>query len=281
MLERTASSVSEILAMVHNILQTWGVSQAEANLYFRGVSRANHTLLPRLYRAENSSLEEETLFYRFQVQALSHLSQRPLNDWEWYFIAQHYGLPTRLLDWTENLFVALYFALYDVVRNKSFEEVISSQTTPLPESSETPDSPVIWILDADDLNDKITGQACCYIPDSNLTVQWLPDNVEKGNPQQVTYKDRILTNEKPLALLPPRTTNRIIAQQGVFTIHGAGTEPLEGYYGSEESHRLAKIIISPHSIGKIWRDLFLCGVHHFAIFPEMDKLSEYIVHILR
>jgi hypothetical protein len=281
MLERTASSVSEILVNVHEILQIWGISEADTDLYFRGINKASCTLLPRLYRPENLTLDERNLFYRFQVQALSHLSQRPSSDWEWYFIAQHYGLPTRLLDWTENLFVGVYFALYDIVRNKSFEEVISSQTAPLPESSGAQDGPVIWILDADDLNRVTAGDASSFIPEGDFTAEWLPENIEKGKPHQVDDEDGTVTNEKPIALLPPRTTNRIIAQQGVFTIHGTGVEPLESYYGSGESERLARIIISPQAVGKVWRDLLLCGVHHFAVFPELDKLSEYIVHILK
>ncbi len=86
---------------------------------YRGVKDVQYKLTPKIGRPDITWMddwdaEESRMFRMFQQRApffYSNSSSIPKDGWETLFFAQHYGLPTRLLDWTRNPLVALYFAV--------------------------------------------------------------------------------------------------------------------------------------------------------------------------
>ncbi len=90
-------------------------AEARGRWVFRGHSDAAYKLLPSVGRGAHTARSREkyesSLFEIFCREACGYLPNVPTDVWEWLSIAQHHGLPTRLLDWSHNPLVALYFAV--------------------------------------------------------------------------------------------------------------------------------------------------------------------------
>src|SRR5262245_25102096 len=218
--------------------------------FFRGHSNSDwhlhpvllrHCLLNKLTDALSNKLEH-ALYFEFRSRA-RELHGQSLSDWDVLFYMRHHGLATRLLDWTEVLGVAVYFALRD---------------------ASTSSSPCVWLLNPYALNEHSWKKHDLVAP------EYLPQG-DYGFSGYLTG-DRRFDWDKPVALYPLQRNPRLHAQQGYFTIHGNDTRPLDQIMPD-----VVKKVALPN---EAWEDakLFLldAGINEYLLFPDLDGLTRHL-----
>jgi len=189
------------------------------------------------------------MFRDFKLKSTAYLPAPPLHQVEWLFVMQHYGMPTRLLDWTESHLHALYFALA---------------------SGGGHGDACVWVLDPWALNRLTIGQATIPASSSRMFDTYAL-NLEKS-----PYQRHISAN-LPVAIRPLQNNPRMIAQKGTFTIFGRRRRPLDEFAlaSSRRGRRrfLEPILISGNHRKGLLCQVILSGITESVLFPELDGLS--------
>lgn len=239
------------------------------NNWYRGHGQRTFSLKPSLYRHpayKNSSdlLDLESRMIReFRRQGTLHdiptLQKHEDEKVDTLVYMQHYGVPTRLLDWTSNPFIALYFALTDADRLKNKGKYTQSAS--------------VWILNPwawnkASLEQVSYGDQGPVPPDSGTLNSYLPRLEYDLSAKAGMYDD-------PVAILGTANNARMFAQKGVFTIFGKNTDAMDKIFSSKNypPEALVELVIKEDHIGNLLKDLICIGYTDSVAYPDHQGLA--------
>lgn len=266
-------SVSDYLRSVREIRVHWGVPEHK-ELWFRGEDGEYGAtrLRPKLYRpSPGEALRsiadlldiENDLYEDFQRCGAQLCHTKPDEDWDWYFLMQHHGVPARILDWSDGALVGLHFA------------VRQSPCGPAPARA------VVFVLDPYRLLDHLES-----LPDyENAKARWKV--YCQANPWEDLSLDEwdraylpgdeedqkvVALPQVPLLSDTAQMTRRIAAQRSRFMIFGTEPSWMSDLAGRPDSP--VKILtIEAAVIATIRHELRDAGVTESVIFPDLDGLG--------
>lgn len=241
------SSGVPIKSVVEYLERIKSVYGGKELLWFRGQAKDYEELIPKLFRTEKGIELEESLYYRFQAKAIPMLEKVPNTYFEWLFVMQHYGIPTRLLDWSTDALIALAFA---ITSRKEYHKV---------------DHAVVYCLEPYNLNTEFNTM---YDKPSKLIPNIIMDEIN----QNFSYKSQN-HYRWPIACIGPLNNTRIVAQKGVFTLSPIRRENFSLKGLEHSSQFLTSIDIHKDHIEQITNELAMLGIKESSLYPSLENLS--------
>jgi FRG domain-containing protein len=250
--ETTVTNLNEYL----DAAQTIGMASPTRTLWYRGTHDASYPLVPRLYRSDSTAAEllatEQEMLAQFRSRGRPLLADEVRTEWEFLFVMQHYGVPTRLLDWSENAFLALYFAL-SAASARDFGA-----------------DAAVWVLDPATWN--VTTFPAMDSPGKALHAdENALNNYEPG---------RELNNmaSEPAAMYALYNNPRITAQRGVFTVFGRDKRSIHDWLESKEfpDKTLTRLTLPRQALADMYEQVRILGFRESMIYPDLGGLAKEI-----
>lgn len=233
-------------------------------LWYRGCGLSSEQLTPSLFRHKKIKKidalvgTEYQLMTRFRQRSIPFHDKSLEDDWESLFLMQHYGIPTRLLDWTENPLIALFFAVMSAKR-KYIKGIMKYQHPA-----------VVWILDP-----------IVWNRHALESVSFDQDVLSTNDDQIKGYKPTSNftgMKDKPVALYGAHNSPRIVAQRGVFVLFGQNTSSMEKQFihNNFPENCLKKVILNRSVLLNLRNSILENGITESVVFPDLEGLAKEI-----
>ena len=296
-MEKQINSVSEYLDIIRRLDKAYAKdgglnNPVSSKFLYRGMSHKSWPLQPGIFRRISQQYEgwepdtmryltfsnEKRILQHFRQEAAAFAPQgQQENDLWWVELAQHYGVPTRLLDWSENPLVALYFACED---NSQKEDA------------------VVWMLNRLNYNRHIIGidPTYAFVEDEDARREAISNLMGFAPCEDGACSISPLC--LPFLYSPNLFDGRMAAQSSWFMVWGNDQRPFQQMVdyqnymklpeetcplcaGDERDDFLYKYVIPVCAKQQIVRELDMLGINGKSLFPGLDGVGKHIERIYR
>lgn len=266
------SSVSGISSFISSLKK-----RNDTLIFYRGHANPNYILRPSIMRTTSLQENESTLYNELLINCPEEF-EKCHTHLEKLVKMQHYGLPTRLLDITRNLLVALFFACESQL--ETYGELIliaaNHQEIKYPQSDTVSILASLPVFSAQKQHEFFLLASDPYISSLqfNTDIARLIHEVRLEKPafEPEINKNDVLNSYVVYAL---KNNNRIVKQDGAFILCG-----LDNQYGFLEKFRYKqhgkKVVVLIDKKKKILGQLETFSINRASLFPEIECVSEYL-----
>ncbi len=236
----------------YNAEKQWG--RYRSPYAYRGLSDKSYELKTSLVRLGGNYHELESHILRnFKKYTSRQIKEGTV--WELLAVAQHHGLPTRLLDWTFSPYVALHFATEDTLK---FDK-----------------DGIVWCIDIHKINEKLPLQFKGILDKEGAYLFTVDILREIGSLAEFDKYRDLHNRDFSLFFEPPSLTDRIINQYGCFSIMSNNRGILNQFIKGEP--KLYKKIIIPSNLKWEIRDkLDQANINERILFPGLEGISKWL-----
>lgn len=246
------STWSELQARIYEDSWQPTLQRFRSPFAFRGLSNASYIPETGLTRLGGAYRREQSLLRNFRKYA--HRDATPRDSlWNWIALAQHHGLPTRLLDWSFSPYVALHFATVD--------------------SGEWNSDAMIWCVDCVKIKD--------YLPNRLRQLMKREDSdvltVEMLDEVAPSFAALEGLSKKPFLAFfePPSLDERIVNQAALLSVSSRAELSVSRWlYAHKEVFR--RIIVPARLKQEIRDKLDQANINERILFPGLDGLSLWL-----
>ncbi len=251
MIEETrVSSWNELNDRLYAGTYDRGLGRYRSRFVFRGLSNAGYGLHTSLVRLNGAAVERHLLR---DFRKYARIAAKDDSQWNWLALAQHHGLPTRLLDWTYSPYVAMHFA---TARLETFHL-----------------DGLIWCIDYVRTNDYLPEPLKAVLAEENVGV-FSAEMLERvaGRLQEL---DSLAAEPFVVFLEPPSLDERIVNQFALFSMLSDPVARLDEWL--IERPALVRRIVIPAELKWEVRDkLDQANITERVLFPGLDGLSQWL-----